>query len=43
MVHKKANVPPIAKTIWDGLFILIGLIVILNFLLGLIGKPFIKF
>jgi hypothetical protein len=31
--------PPMASKVWDGLFILIGLIVIINFLLGLAGHP----
>ena len=34
--------PAIAMTIWNGLFILIGLIVIVNFLLGLTGHPLVR-
>lgn len=37
----KLNAPPIVTTVWDGLFILLGAIAIINFLLGLIGKGFI--
>lgn len=33
--------PPLAMTIWNGLFLLLGLIVAINFLLSLVGKPFI--
>jgi len=38
----KLGAPPITMTIWNGLFILLELIVIVNFLLGLVGHPFIK-
>lgn len=37
---KKA--PPIALQIWNGLFVLIGGIIIINFLLGLTGHAFLK-
>jgi hypothetical protein len=35
----KLGAPAIVRTIWDGLFILVGLVVIINFLLGLGGHP----
>jgi hypothetical protein len=37
----KLAAPGIVRTIWDGLFILVGLVVIINFLLGLGGHAFI--
>ncbi len=37
----KLGGPPMAMTIWNGLFILIGLIIVINFLLGLGGRSFI--
>jgi RsiW-degrading membrane proteinase PrsW (M82 family) len=37
---KKMGVPAIALTIWMGLFLLIALVVVLNFLMGLIGHSF---
>lgn len=39
---KRPPIPPVAMTIWNGLFILILGIVIINFLLGLAGKNFIN-
>lgn len=39
---KVAAAAPVALTIWNGLFVLIGGIIIINFLLGLAGRPFIK-
>ena len=41
-VMTKLAAPAVAMTVWDGLFIFIGLIVVINFLLGLIGKSFIQ-
>jgi hypothetical protein len=38
----KLALPAVAMTIWTGLFILIGLIVLINFLLSLTGHPFIR-
>lgn len=38
----KIAAPAIALTVWTGLFILVGLIVVLNFLLGLGGHSFIR-
>ena len=38
---RRPSIPPVAMTIWNGLFILLGLVIILNFLLGLGGKGFI--
>ena len=35
----KLGAPPIVRTVWDGLFILVGLFVVINFLLGLSGHP----
>ena len=34
--------PSVAFTIWTGIFILVGLIVFIDFLCGLIGKPFLN-
>lgn len=39
-IAKLANAT--ALMVWDGFFLLIGLIVVLNFLLSLIGRPFIQ-
>jgi hypothetical protein len=39
----KLGAPDIALTIWTGLFGLVGLIIVLNFLLGLGGHPFITY
>lgn len=39
---QKLGAPPVAMTIWNGIFILIGLIVAVNFLLSLAGHPFIQ-
>lgn len=36
------NAPPIGLNIWNGFFVLVGLVVIINFLLGLTGNPLIK-
>lgn len=38
----KLGAPGVASTVWNGLFILVGLIVIINFLMGLSGHPFIR-
>lgn len=38
----KAGGPPLAGTVWNGLFILILLIVVINFLLSLAGHGFVK-
>lgn len=38
----KLGLPPIAMTVWNAIFILVGLFVAINFLLGLIGKPLVK-
>ena len=37
----KLGAPSIVRTIWDGLFILVGLVVVINFLLGIGGHAFI--
>lgn len=34
--------PAIVMTVWNGLFILLGGICVINFLLGLVGRPFIR-
>jgi len=39
---KRPPVPPIALTVWNGLFILVGGIVVINFLLSLADYHFIK-
>lgn len=40
---KKMGVPAIVLTIWVAFFLLIGLVVVLNFLLSLIGHGFISY
>lgn len=35
----KFGAPPIVLTIWHGLFVLLGGILLINFFLGLAGKP----
>jgi hypothetical protein len=37
----KCGAPPMALTVWTGLFILVGLIIIINFIMGLGGHSFI--
>lgn len=39
----KLGAPALAATVWTGLFVILLLIVALNFLLGLGGNSFIKF
>lgn len=34
--------PPLAMTFWNGLFVLLGLFVAVNFLLSLIGYPLVS-
>jgi hypothetical protein len=41
-VLAKFGTPPVARTVWDGLFMLVGLIVLINFVLGLGGHSFIE-
>lgn len=41
-VITKLGAPAIVRTIWDGLFILVGLVVVINFLMGLVGHPFVQ-
>ena len=38
----KLGMPAMGMTVWDGLFVLIAVIVIINFLAGLAGHPFIS-
>lgn len=38
----KFGLPAIVMTVWDGLFLLLGGLCLINFLLSLMGKPFIK-
>ena len=38
----KAALPGIVMTCWNGLFLLLGAIFVINFLLGLGGHPFIR-
>ena len=38
----KLGMPPMGMTIWDGLFILIAAIIVINFLAGLMGHAFIS-
>ena len=37
----KFGAPPIVMTIWNGLFILVGAVIVINFLAGLAGHRFI--
>jgi hypothetical protein len=39
----KFTAPPIVLTVWTGFFLLLGLIVVLNFLLSLVGYGFITY
>lgn len=38
----KMGAPAHAMTVWNAIFILLGLFVAINFLLGLLGKPLVK-
>lgn len=38
----KLGAPAHALTVWNAIFILLGLFVAINFLLGLLGKPLVK-
>jgi len=38
----KLGAPAIVLTVWDGIFVLIGVIVVINFLAGLAGHQFIQ-
>lgn len=38
----KFGAPPMAVTIWNAIFVLLVCLAFINFLLGLIGHPFIK-
>lgn len=38
----KFAAPPIVMTVWNGLFLLLGAIFIINFLMGLAGHPLIR-
>lgn len=40
---KKLGVPAIVLTVWMGFFILLGVIIVLNFLLSLVGHGFITY
>lgn len=42
-IFKKMGVPAIVLTVWVGFFILIGAILVINFLLSLVGHGFITF
>jgi hypothetical protein len=37
---RKLGAPAIMSTIWTGIFIFIAVIFLINFLLGLVGRPF---
>lgn len=39
---KALKVPPHALTVWDGIFLLVGVLVVINFLLSLIGYPVLR-
>jgi hypothetical protein len=36
------SAPPVASKIWNGLFVLLGLFVVVNFLMGLTGRPLVE-
>lgn len=38
----KMALPPMAMTIWSALFLLVGLIVLINFVMGLGGHPLVS-
>lgn len=38
----KLGAPPHALTVWNALFVLLGLFFAVNFLLGLVGYPLVK-
>lgn len=38
----KFGAPGIFLTCWNGLFVLLGGLCLINFLLGLVGKPFVR-
>lgn len=38
----KLGAPGIVLTIWNGLFLLVGLVVVINFLLSLVGYNFVR-
>jgi hypothetical protein len=38
----KFGAPEIVMTIWCGIFILVGLVVFIDFLMGLVGRPFLN-
>jgi hypothetical protein len=42
-VIAKIAAPAIVMTIWTGFFLLLGLIVVLNFLLGTVGHSFLSY
>lgn len=37
----KLGAPAVVMTVWDGLFVLIGAVAVINFLAGLMGHPLI--
>lgn len=39
---KVLGAPPHAATIWNAVFVFLGLAILINFLLGLIGSPLIR-
>lgn len=38
----RPKVPPMGLQIWNGIFVLLGGIILINFIMGLAGKDFIK-
>ena len=38
----KLGAPPIVMTVWNGLFVLVGAVIVINFLAGLAGHRFIE-
>jgi hypothetical protein len=39
----KLKLPALVVTVWDCIFVLIGAIMLINFLLSLVGKQFIRY
>ena len=39
----KMALPALAMTIWSGLFLLVGLVILINFVMGLGGKPLFEY
>ena len=40
---EKLSLPAIVMTVWTALFLIVGAIVLINFLMGLVGHPFLHY